>query len=144
MTPRKILEQVLANAPTELGKYTLRDGTTAPALGILGLKDQRVQTTEGVEVLISLVPSGNFEYGASRHISHNSEYEFRVVQHQAPNYNLPYVVQAIVSLGHFGSVKYHVPDGSTESVPYATIKVGIPNWTWTDIEAYQQGCPWTC
>lgn len=142
ITPRFLLETINTIAFAEVGKYTLQDGTKAPAIGILGLRDQRVQTTEGCEVLISPIANGNYVYAGGTHSYEKGAFEIRVIQHRASTYSIARLVELIASFTHFGRIEWHLPDG-VQTVPYAVVHVGFPSLHLTNSEVYDAKCSFT-
>ncbi len=142
ITPRLILDTINTIAGAEIGKYTLQDGTQSPAIGILGLRDQRVHTTEGCEVLISPIANGNYTYEGGTHSYERGSFEIRIIQHRASTYYISRLVERAVSFTHFGRIEWHLPDG-VQTVPYAVVHIGFPSLHLTNSEVYDAKCSFT-
>lgn len=142
ITPRLVIEQILAIGSQYLGEYTFQDGTKGLAIGILGLRDQRVQSTEGCEVLVSPVANGDYLYEGGTHSYDQGWFEVRIIQHRSNVYHIAKVVEACSSFSHFGNVTYKDQDG-VQSTPYALMQVGFSSMHLTNSETYEAGCSFT-
>jgi hypothetical protein len=141
ITPRMLLSDIYTLGSDVIGTYIFKDGARSPAIGILGLRDSKVTETEGCEVLIDLVPCGDYAYDASYHNMENGSYRVRIIQHRAEAYHLPALVRICASLGHFGNIKYVWDDRGTQTTPYADVLIGRTNIQLTNLAAYNSECP---
>jgi hypothetical protein len=142
ITARKLLTLIHAAGDAYVGTYLYKNGETAPALGILGFRDERVSKTEGVEMLISPVPLGKFVYTAQRHNMEQGYYLLRLIQHAAPRYHLPRMVDAAASQVLCGEIKYSFTPDLVP--PYAELRLIIPDLALVNSAPYEQLCPWEC
>lgn len=142
ITPRLVIEQIVSIGSQFLGSYTFQDGTKGPAVGILGLRDQRVQSAEGCEVLVSPVANGDYVYEGGTHSYYRGYFEVRIIQHRANVFHIARLVEVCSSFSHFGSVSYNEQNG-VQLTPYVVMQVGFTSLHLTNSETYEAGCSFT-